>query len=39
LVDRKKVIVTEATIREALHLDDAEGADCLSNEEIFYRVA
>nr|GEZ34521.1 hypothetical protein [Tanacetum cinerariifolium] len=26
LVDRKKVVVTEATIREALHLDDAEGA-------------
>nr|GFC76973.1 xylulose kinase-1 [Tanacetum cinerariifolium] len=25
LVDRKNVVVTEATIREALHLDDAEG--------------
>nr|GFA69042.1 xylulose kinase-1 [Tanacetum cinerariifolium] len=24
LVDKKKVVVTEATIREALHLDDAE---------------
>nr|GEW59998.1 hypothetical protein [Tanacetum cinerariifolium] len=28
LVDRKKVVVTEATIREALRLDDAEG--CMS---------
>nr|GEU50810.1 putative ribonuclease H-like domain-containing protein [Tanacetum cinerariifolium] len=35
LVDRKKVIITEATIRDALHLDDAEGIDCLPNEEIF----
>nr|GEZ36132.1 hypothetical protein [Tanacetum cinerariifolium] len=38
LVDKKKVVVTEAKIREALHLDDEEGVDCLSNEEIFYRV-
>nr|GEX60431.1 hypothetical protein [Tanacetum cinerariifolium] len=35
LVDRKKVVVTEAAIRDALHLDDAEGVDCLPNEEIF----
>nr|GEU87352.1 reverse transcriptase domain-containing protein [Tanacetum cinerariifolium] len=35
LVDKKKVVVTEATIREALHLDDAEGLDFLPNEEIF----
>nr|GFC56055.1 hypothetical protein [Tanacetum cinerariifolium]GFC56061.1 hypothetical protein [Tanacetum cinerariifolium] len=35
LVNKKKVVVTEATIREALHLDDAEGVDCLPNEEIF----
>nr|GEZ05175.1 hypothetical protein [Tanacetum cinerariifolium] len=35
LVDKKKVVVTEATIRDALHLDDAEGVDCLPNEEIF----
>nr|GFB98968.1 hypothetical protein [Tanacetum cinerariifolium] len=35
LVDRKKVIITEATIRDALCLDDAEGIDCLPNEEIF----
>nr|GEV55704.1 ribonuclease H-like domain-containing protein [Tanacetum cinerariifolium] len=35
LVDKKKVVVTEATIREALHLNDAEGVECLPNEEIF----
>nr|GFC90908.1 xylulose kinase-1 [Tanacetum cinerariifolium] len=28
LVNKKKVVVTEATIRDALHLDDAEGVDC-----------
>nr|GEV01864.1 hypothetical protein [Tanacetum cinerariifolium] len=39
LVHRKKVIVTEATIREALCLDDAEGVDCLPNEEIFVELA
>nr|GEU35874.1 hypothetical protein [Tanacetum cinerariifolium] len=35
LVDKKKVVVTEATIREVLHLDDAEDVECLPNEEIF----
>nr|GEX61008.1 ribonuclease H-like domain-containing protein [Tanacetum cinerariifolium] len=35
LFDKKKVIITEATIREALRLDDAESIDCLPNEEIF----
>nr|GEU73772.1 putative ribonuclease H-like domain-containing protein [Tanacetum cinerariifolium] len=39
LVDKKKVVVTEATIRDALHLDDAEGVKCLPNEEIFKEVA
>nr|GEW42737.1 ribonuclease H-like domain, reverse transcriptase, RNA-dependent DNA polymerase [Tanacetum cinerariifolium] len=39
LVDKKKVVVTEATIREALHLDDAEGVDCLPNKEIFVELA
>nr|GEZ95366.1 hypothetical protein [Tanacetum cinerariifolium] len=39
LVDKKKVVVTEAIIREALHLDDAEGVDCLPNEEIFVELA
>nr|GEY61347.1 xylulose kinase-1 [Tanacetum cinerariifolium] len=39
LVDKKKVVVTEAAIREALHLDDAESVDCLPNEEIFTELA
>nr|GEV12623.1 putative ribonuclease H-like domain-containing protein [Tanacetum cinerariifolium] len=39
LVDRKKVVVTEAIIREALRLDDAEGVDCLPNKEIFAELA
>nr|GFB73516.1 hypothetical protein [Tanacetum cinerariifolium] len=39
LVDKKKVVVTEAAIREALCLDDAKGADCLPNEEIFAELA
>nr|GEV81781.1 xylulose kinase-1 [Tanacetum cinerariifolium] len=39
LVDKKKVVVIEATIREALRLDDAEGVDCLPNEEIFAELA
>nr|GEV60196.1 ribonuclease H-like domain-containing protein [Tanacetum cinerariifolium] len=39
LVDKKKVVVTEAAIREVLCLDDAEGVDCLPNEEIFTKLA
>nr|GEV12390.1 hypothetical protein [Tanacetum cinerariifolium] len=39
LVDKKKVVVTKAAIREALRLDDAEGVDCLPNEEIFTELA
>nr|GEY95923.1 hypothetical protein [Tanacetum cinerariifolium] len=39
LVNRKKVVVIEATIREALRLDDAEGMDCLPNKEIFGELA
>nr|GEV87358.1 ribonuclease H-like domain-containing protein [Tanacetum cinerariifolium] len=39
LVDKKKVVVTEATIREALRLDDVEGVDCLPNAEIFTELA
>nr|GEZ64871.1 retrovirus-related Pol polyprotein from transposon TNT 1-94 [Tanacetum cinerariifolium] len=35
LVEKKKVVVTEATIRHDLRLDDAEGVECLPNEEIF----
>nr|GEV71884.1 retrovirus-related Pol polyprotein from transposon TNT 1-94 [Tanacetum cinerariifolium] len=37
LVDKKKVVVTEATIREVLRLDDAEGVECdLSTHTIKY---
>nr|GFB27646.1 hypothetical protein [Tanacetum cinerariifolium] len=39
LIDRKKVIVTEAIVQEALRLDDAESIDCLSNEEIFTKLS
>nr|GEW58146.1 ankyrin repeat-containing protein [Tanacetum cinerariifolium] len=39
LVDRKKEIITEAIIRDALQLDDAEGIKCLPNEEIFTELA
>nr|GFD06793.1 hypothetical protein [Tanacetum cinerariifolium] len=39
LVDKKKVVITEAAIREVLRLDDAEGVDCLPNEEIFAELA
>nr|GEW41805.1 putative reverse transcriptase domain-containing protein [Tanacetum cinerariifolium] len=39
LVDKKKVVVTEATIRDAHYLDDAEGVECLPNEEIFAELA
>nr|GFA75259.1 hypothetical protein [Tanacetum cinerariifolium] len=39
LVDKKKVVVTEAVIRDVLRLDDAEGVDCLPNEEIFVELA
>nr|GEU34402.1 hypothetical protein [Tanacetum cinerariifolium] len=39
LVDKKKVVITEATIRDALRLDDAEGVDCLPNEEIFAELS
>nr|GEU44874.1 hypothetical protein [Tanacetum cinerariifolium] len=39
LVDKKKVVVTEASIRDVLRLDDAEGVECLPNEEIFAELA
>nr|GEU98816.1 hypothetical protein [Tanacetum cinerariifolium] len=39
LVDRKKVVLTETVIRDVLCLDDAEGVDCLPNEEIFAGLA
>nr|GEU36085.1 ribonuclease H-like domain-containing protein [Tanacetum cinerariifolium] len=39
LIDRKKVIIIVDFIRQALRLDDADGVDCLSNEEIFAKLA
>nr|GFA85459.1 hypothetical protein [Tanacetum cinerariifolium] len=39
LVDKKKVMIMEATIRDALRLNDEEGVDCLPNEEIFAKLA
>nr|GEU73416.1 hypothetical protein [Tanacetum cinerariifolium] len=39
LVDKKRVIITKATIRDDLYLDDAEGIDCLPNKEIFTELA
>nr|GEX31015.1 hypothetical protein [Tanacetum cinerariifolium] len=39
LIDRKKVIITEDTVCEALRLDDAESIDCLPNEDIFTKLA
>nr|GEX36146.1 hypothetical protein [Tanacetum cinerariifolium] len=39
LIDQKKVIITEDSIRQALRLDDADGVDCLPNEEIFVELA
>nr|GEY03382.1 hypothetical protein [Tanacetum cinerariifolium] len=39
LVDKKKVMISEAVIRDVLRLDDAEGVDCLPNKEIFTGLA
>nr|GEW66396.1 hypothetical protein [Tanacetum cinerariifolium] len=39
LVDKKKVVITEAAIREVLRLDDTEVVDCLPNKEIFTKLA
>nr|GEW95080.1 hypothetical protein [Tanacetum cinerariifolium] len=33
LADKKKVLISKAVIRDVLRLDDAEGVDCLPNEE------
>ncbi|GJY13958.1 putative ribonuclease H-like domain-containing protein [Tanacetum coccineum] len=35
LVDGKKIVVTEASVRRDLQLDDEEGTDCLPNATIF----
>nr|GEV36761.1 hypothetical protein [Tanacetum cinerariifolium] len=39
LVDRKKVVISEAVIRDVLQLVDAEGVDCLPTKEIFTGLA
>nr|GFB41188.1 hypothetical protein [Tanacetum cinerariifolium] len=39
LINRRKVIITKDTIRQALRLDDADSIDCLPNEEIFVELA
>nr|GFA86953.1 hypothetical protein [Tanacetum cinerariifolium] len=39
LVDRKKVVLSEAVIQDVLRLDDAEGVDCLLNKELFTGLA
>ncbi|GJY93244.1 hypothetical protein Tco_0509026 [Tanacetum coccineum] len=39
LVDKKRVIVTESSIRRDLHLDDAEGTNCLPTTTIFEELA
>ncbi|GJZ16765.1 hypothetical protein Tco_0552888 [Tanacetum coccineum] len=38
LVDGKKVIIIESTIRRDLQLEDAEGVDCLPNAKIFKQL-
>nr|GEW27991.1 hypothetical protein [Tanacetum cinerariifolium]GFA28443.1 hypothetical protein [Tanacetum cinerariifolium] len=39
LIDMRKVIITEDTVRQALHLVDVDSIDCLPNEEIFAELA
>nr|GEX19067.1 hypothetical protein [Tanacetum cinerariifolium] len=39
LIDRKKVVITEDSIRQALRLDDADGVDYLPNEDFFTKLA
>nr|GFB80577.1 hypothetical protein [Tanacetum cinerariifolium] len=38
LIDGKRVVVTEDVVRKALRLDDADGVECLPNEEIFTKL-
>ncbi|GKC28097.1 hypothetical protein Tco_1035391, partial [Tanacetum coccineum] len=38
LVDGKKIIITEATVRRDLRLEDANGVDCLPNAIIFEQL-
>ncbi|GJZ65024.1 hypothetical protein Tco_0621720 [Tanacetum coccineum] len=39
LVDKKRVIISESSIRRDLYLDDAEGTDCLPTATIFEELA
>nr|GEW76587.1 hypothetical protein [Tanacetum cinerariifolium] len=39
LIDGNKVVVTEDVIRQDIYLDDADGVECLPNEEIFVELA
>ncbi|GKF08620.1 hypothetical protein Tco_0042844, partial [Tanacetum coccineum] len=39
LVDKKRVIITESSIRSDLHLTDAGGIDCLPTATIFEELA
>nr|GEU73249.1 uncharacterized mitochondrial protein AtMg00810-like [Tanacetum cinerariifolium] len=39
LVDKKKMVITKASIRYALCLDDPKRVECLPNEEIFIKLA
>ncbi|GJS15389.1 putative ribonuclease H-like domain-containing protein [Tanacetum coccineum] len=38
LVDGKKIIITESTMRRDLQLEDVEGVDCLPNSTIFEQL-
>ncbi|GJT79504.1 putative ribonuclease H-like domain-containing protein [Tanacetum coccineum] len=38
LIDGKKIIITEATVRRDLQLEDADGVDCLPNATIFKQL-
>nr|GEZ83766.1 retrovirus-related Pol polyprotein from transposon TNT 1-94 [Tanacetum cinerariifolium] len=38
LMDGKKVLITESTIRRDLQLEDTEGVDCLPNDVIFEQL-
>ncbi|GJR20410.1 hypothetical protein Tco_0968937 [Tanacetum coccineum] len=39
LVDKKKVIITEKSVRSDLMLEDAEGIECLPNDVVFEQLA
>nr|GEW24353.1 hypothetical protein [Tanacetum cinerariifolium] len=38
LVDGKKILITESTVRKNLQLEDVEGVDCLPNDAIFEQL-